>query len=83
MNLCAFLAFGLDKHRAASGGRRLPEARLLSLAWAGGLAGAWTGMAIFRHKTRKTSFRIKMLLATVFNLGWPVAWWLLSRPPAA
>jgi uncharacterized membrane protein YsdA (DUF1294 family) len=72
VNVVAFGAFGVDKWLARRNGRRIPEAWLLSLAFATGLGGAWLGMNVFRHKTRKTSFRVKMVLVSVFNLAWPL-----------
>jgi uncharacterized membrane protein YsdA (DUF1294 family) len=74
MNVAAFLAFGLDKRWASRGRRRIPETTLLGLAWATGLAGGWLGMIVFRHKTRKLGFQLKMVLVTVLNLLWVVAW---------
>jgi uncharacterized membrane protein YsdA (DUF1294 family) len=70
LNLAAFAAFGIDKARARSGGRRIPEARLLALAFLTGLIGAWAGLEVFRHKTRKTSFKAKLVLVTVLNPAW-------------
>ena len=32
--------------------------------------GAWVGCEVFRHKTRKASFRIKLVLATLVNGVW-------------
>jgi uncharacterized membrane protein YsdA (DUF1294 family) len=74
MNLATFLAFGIDKRRAATGRRRISEATLLGLTWATGLAGGWLGMMVFRHKTRKLLFKLKMVLVTVLNLLWLVAY---------
>lgn len=56
MNLAAFGAMGWDKHLARSGGRRIPEKTLLSLALLGGGIGAWFGMKQFRHKTKHALF---------------------------
>jgi uncharacterized membrane protein YsdA (DUF1294 family) len=61
-NLAAFAAFGLDKRRAARGGRRIAEARLLALAAAGGGPGAAVGQRLFRHKTRKQPFAARLRL---------------------
>lgn len=59
-----FLYFGSDKRKAAKGEWRIPESALLKAALIGPF-GAWTGMRLFRHKTRKTKFR---LLVPVFIL---------------
>ena len=74
MNVATFLAFGIDKRRATTHQRRISEATLLGLAWATGLGGGWLGVMVFRHKTRKLSFQIKMVLVTILNLLWAVAY---------
>ncbi|MFT4057793.1 MAG: DUF1294 domain-containing protein [Novosphingobium sp.] len=56
LNLVAFAAFGIDKSRSRRGERRIPEARLLLLALAGGTPGAYAGRRAFRHKTCKQPF---------------------------
>ena len=56
MNLLAFAAFGIDKALAEQGMRRISEHTLLQLAFFGGIAGAYAGRALFRHKTRKQPF---------------------------
>ena len=58
LNLAALAAMGADKRKAERGGRRTPEATLLSLAVLGGSAGAIAGMLLFRHKTRKPAFSV-------------------------
>jgi len=58
VSVVAFAVFGWDKRQASRGGRRVPEATLLTLAALGGLPGALLGMRVFRHKTRKGSFRL-------------------------
>lgn len=54
----AFAAYGLDKRRAAAGGRRVSERTLHGLALLGGWPGALLGRRYFRHKTRKVPFFI-------------------------
>ncbi|MNS68920.1 hypothetical protein D3C86_851150 [compost metagenome] len=54
-NLVAFSLFAVDKARARTGGRRVPERTLLLAALFGGL-GAWLGQRLLRHKTRKQPF---------------------------
>ena len=80
VNLVAFAAFGIDKRRARLHRRRISEAALCWLAFAGGAAGAWFAVNSFRHKTVKTSFRIKLSLATVGCLLWlaAVLWWAMD-----
>ena len=66
VNICTFLVYGIDKQRAKSGRWRIPESRLLLLAAVGGSLGAWMGMYVFHHKTKKQAER---LLASCFSLN--------------
>jgi len=75
INVATLLLYGLDKAKARSGGRRLPESTLILPAAAGGLAGAWLGIRLFRHKTRKPRFQLKLAAASAGFLG---LWWLLA-----
>jgi len=74
VNVVTFFVFGWDKWRARRGGRRVPEATLWWLTFATGLVGAWTAMSVFRHKTRKSSFRTRMWWITVLNPLWVILW---------
>lgn len=56
-NLFAFVAFAIDKRRAARAQWRLSERSLLALAAIGGSVGAIAAQQLFRHKTRKEPFR--------------------------
>ncbi len=62
MSLWAFLAMGYDKRQAKRKGARVPEKNLWLLACIGGGIGAYLGMQIFRHKTRRTAFRVGFLM---------------------
>ncbi len=53
LNGAAFAAFAHDKRAAIVGNRRIPEDRLLALAFLGGSIGAKLGQMLLRHKTRK------------------------------
>ena len=57
LNAAAFLAFARDKAAAIAGRRRIPEDRLLALAFLGGSIGAKVGQMVLRHKIRKEPFR--------------------------
>lgn len=63
VNAVSLLFFGVDKLRSIGGGWRIPESRLLLAAFFGPF-GAYGGMLLFRHKTRKTRF----LLVPLFLL---------------
>lgn len=56
VNVIAFLLYGLDKQKAKRRKWRIPESVLLTAAVIGGSAGAFLGMRLFRHKTRKAKF---------------------------
>lgn len=81
VNLLAFAAFGLDKKLAQSGSRRISEANLLALAFAGGSPGAYAGRQLFRHKTRKQPFSNALHNIVIFQLLALTALggWLLFR----
>lgn len=64
-----FAVYGWDKRRARSGGWRVPEAVLHTLALAGGVVGGWAGRLVFRHKTRKPAFTVVLTVATVIWVG--------------
>lgn len=78
MNAFAFFLFGFDKWRAGRGGRRVRESTLLLATWLCGCVGAELGARVFRHKTKKASYRWRALLVTVANPLWWIVWryWL-------
>lgn len=57
-SVVAFALTGWDKSRARRSVERIPEATLLLAALIGGSPGLVAGMVLFRHKTRKTRFKI-------------------------
>lgn len=63
----AVLAYGFDKEAARAGRRRTPEKTLHLLALVGGWPGALLAQHLFRHKTRKESFRSVFRLTVVVN----------------
>ena len=60
MNLRAFAAFRRDKQLSETGGWRIPERRLLRMAFLGGWVGAKLAQRRFRHKTTKEPFRSRL-----------------------
>lgn len=80
VNLWTFMLFGLDKIRAEEGSWRVSEGTLLLWAFLGGTIGAYTGRALFRHKTRKQPFSsnlhqtaILQVFAAALAGGWMLA----------
>ena len=65
INVAAFVLYGNDKRRAVRHQWRIPEVELLLAAFLGGGAGAFLGMHLFHHKTKKWKFRILVPLSTV------------------
>lgn len=55
VNLLSLVLFGIDKLSSVKRGWRIPESNLLLAALVGPF-GAFAGMLIFRHKTRKMKF---------------------------
>lgn len=81
LNLWAFVLFGLDKRYAVHGKRRIPERTLLLACCCAGAIGAWLGVRVFRHKTRKLSFLWKLWAATLLNGLWcwlAIRYWLAA-----
>ncbi len=64
VNCISLIVFGIDKFKSKRGGWRIPESRLLLVAFFGPF-GAYSGMLLFRHKTRK----IKFLLVPIFLIA--------------
>jgi len=56
LNAVSFMIYGLDKVKAKTHSWRIPEKDMLLAAFLAP-AGAWLGMQLFRHKTRKSRFR--------------------------
>ncbi len=65
----AFLLFGYDKWRAVRTGSRVPEFQLCLVSALGGWPGGLAGMLVFRHKTAKTSFKLKFAAAFLVWAG--------------
>lgn len=74
LNLATFVVYGIDKSRARADRWRIPEAWLLGLGFFGGFPAAWLAMSFFRHKTRKTSFRVRLILLSLASPVWVLGW---------
>lgn len=81
VNVVTWAVFRIDKRRAAQRGRRIPEARLLTLAAVGGAAGALVAMYSHRrrHKTAKRGFAAAVWLLAAAQVA--VAVWVASGAP--
>jgi uncharacterized membrane protein YsdA (DUF1294 family) len=78
LTLITFLFYGYDKYQAINQNNRIPEAVLHLLALIGGTVGAFIGQLIFRHKTKKLSFRVVFIIIAVMQIG-IVLWWYLRE----
>ena len=82
VNAAAYLAFLRDKRAALAGVRRIPEDRLLALAYLGGGLGAKLGQHWLRHKIRSEPFRTQLngiIAVQIVALAAIWAIWLLTR----
>jgi uncharacterized membrane protein YsdA (DUF1294 family) len=63
-----FCLYGLDKSAARRDQRRIKESTLHLLSLFGGWPGAMLGQKVFRHKTKKLSFRVTFWITLMINL---------------
>jgi uncharacterized membrane protein YsdA (DUF1294 family)/cold shock CspA family protein len=68
LSLVTFIAYGWDKVSAKGGHRRTPESSLHTLEMLGGWPGAWLAQPLWRHKSRKESFRAAFQVAAAVNV---------------
>jgi uncharacterized membrane protein YsdA (DUF1294 family) len=64
LNVISFILFGTDKRKAVKDRYRIRESTLLISALFGPF-GALAGMKVFRHKTRKTKFKLVYLFLII------------------
>jgi len=69
VNACTFIVYGIDKLKARKGLWRIPEATLLILAAIGGSIGAWSGILVWRHKTKHWKFRLGVPAIFIIQLA--------------
>jgi uncharacterized membrane protein YsdA (DUF1294 family) len=66
-SIITYGAYARDKNAAQNAHRRIPESKLHLMSLIGGWPGALIAQALFRHKTRKTSFLIRYWLTVIVN----------------
>jgi uncharacterized membrane protein YsdA (DUF1294 family)/cold shock CspA family protein len=69
MSGIATLAYAFDKSDAMNDRRRTPELTLHIIELLGGWPGAWIAQKLFRHKSRKVSYRVEFWLCAIVNVG--------------
>lgn len=79
ITIVTFFTYGYDKIIAKSERLRVPERALLALAFVGGTVGALGGMAVFRHKSSKRSFQLKLLIVLLVQAALLVLYYLFIR----
>ena len=67
VNAITFFVYGIDKLKAQAGSYRIPEKVLVTMAFFGPIGG-FLGMKLFRHKTKKTKFRLLVPTFLVMHL---------------
>ena len=67
INIITFIIYGIDKYKSIKHKYRISEDTLIILAILGGAIGAFFGMIIFHHKTKKKKFTI---LIPIIMLLW-------------
>lgn len=79
INLLTFVAYGYDKTAARAGKWRVKEKALHAMTFVGGTFGAFLGQRVFRHKTRKHSFRVVFWITTWLQVVLAYVFWMMSR----
>lgn len=67
-NLFVFVLYGLDKYKSKGEGTRISERTLLITAFLFGGLGAFSGMHLFRHKTKHKKFIIFIPISIFVNI---------------
>lgn len=65
INIVALITYKIDKQKAKKNKRRISEKTLIIISFIGGSFGAFLGMNIFHHKTKKTKFKILVPLSVI------------------
>jgi uncharacterized membrane protein YsdA (DUF1294 family) len=68
VNIAVFALMGIDKFQAMRGHWRIPESTLLMLAVLGGIPMILAAMALFKHKTRKYTFKMALMIIGVLQV---------------
>jgi uncharacterized membrane protein YsdA (DUF1294 family) len=68
-NVIGFALMGIDKSKAKNHAWRIPEHTLFLASLLGGSIGTWTGMYVFRHKTKHWYFVVGMPLILMVQVA--------------
>ena len=66
INIITIIIYGIDKYKSIKHKYRISEKTLIILAILGGPFGAFLGMLIFHHKTKKKKFMIIPIIMLIW-----------------
>ena len=81
ISIVTFVLYGVDKHLAINGKKRISEITLLVLGIVGGAAGGLLAMQHFRHKTRYKYFYIVNFIGLGLTIVFFVILFIVTRKP--
>jgi len=77
VSIITFAAYGIDKHKARCGQRRISECTLHLLELAGGWPGAAAGQIVFRHKRGKFTYMLVFVGVVAVHVAvWAGCFWM-------
>ena len=76
INILNYFLFAIDKQKARTKQRRIPEFCLFFVSLIGGAFGGILSMNIMKHKTKKASFKLGMPMLLIVNF---VTWSYLQK----
>ncbi|PID28403.1 MAG: hypothetical protein CSB55_05390 [Candidatus Cloacimonadota bacterium] len=79
VNLISFALFGIDKLKSLGNKKRISEKTLLFFTFIGGTPGSFAGKFLFKHKTSKRSFNVKLAAIAVIQVFLITGWIFLKR----
>jgi len=79
INLLTFIIFASDKRMARKKMYRVSEKTSLLLALFGVSFGAWLAQKLFRHKVKKSGFRLRFLMIVILQIAAVVFYFLKYR----
>jgi uncharacterized membrane protein YsdA (DUF1294 family) len=80
VNGLLFVFYGLDKYFAKQGYSRVPEKTLHLLMLVGGTPAALIARPLFRHKTKKQSFKNTFMFILMLQVAGFLGWFFLIFP---
>ncbi|MFV0425203.1 MAG: DUF1294 domain-containing protein [Bacilli bacterium] len=66
-NILVFIIYGIDKYKAVKKRYRISERFLITLSCLMGCIGAISAMIFFRHKTKSSYFKLRIILSSFIS----------------